>query len=148
MNLFGDITIFVQRFLVCPCAATWCETDACKCICTGVTFAIYIPETREVDAKTVIISTCPIAFKIMKIGQMFRYSLPHFVRYISNHRPMKNTTVHTLHWRHNDHHGVSNHQPHGCQTLIHGQINENIKAPRHFVRGIHRDRWFPRTNGQ
>ena len=55
-----------------------------------------------------------LLLKSWKLDQMFRYSLPHFVRYISNHRPMKNTTVHTLHWRHNDHHGVSNHQPHGC----------------------------------
>ena len=39
-----------------------------------------------------------------------------------------------LHWRHNDHGGVSNHQPHGCltQSLIQAQIKENIKAPRHW----------------
>ena len=38
-----------------------------------------------------------------------------------------------LHWRHNDHDGVSNHQPHGClQSFIRAQIKENIKAPRHW----------------
>ena len=25
-----------------------------------------------------------------------------------------NSLIYTLHWRHNDHDGVSNHQPHGC----------------------------------
>ena len=39
----------------------------------------------------------------------------------------------SLHWRHNDHDGVSNHQPHGCtQSFIQTQIKENIKAPRHW----------------
>ena len=39
-----------------------------------------------------------------------------------------------LHWRHNDHDGVSNHQPHGCllNRLFQAQIKENIKAPRHW----------------
>ena len=38
-----------------------------------------------------------------------------------------------LHWRHNDHDDVSNHQPHGCllNLFIETQIKENIKAPRH-----------------
>ena len=32
----------------------------------------------------------------------------------------------TLQWRHNDHNGVSNHQPHGCftQSFIQAQINK------------------------
>ena len=39
-----------------------------------------------------------------------------------------------LHWRHNDHGGVSNHQPRGCltQSFIQTQMKENIKAPRHW----------------
>ena len=38
-----------------------------------------------------------------------------------------------LHWRCNDHDGVSNHQPNGClQSFIQAQIKENIKAPRHW----------------
>ena len=40
----------------------------------------------------------------------------------------------TLHWRHNDHDGVSNHQLHGCllNVLFGSQIKENTKAPRHW----------------
>ena len=39
----------------------------------------------------------------------------------------------TLHWRHNDHDSVSNHQPHGCLlNRIQTQIIVNIKAPRHW----------------
>ena len=39
----------------------------------------------------------------------------------------------TLQWRHNDHDGVSNHQPHGCLLNgLFGQIKENIKAQRHW----------------
>ena len=40
----------------------------------------------------------------------------------------------SLHWRHNDHDGVSNHQPHCLftQPFIQTQIKENIKAPRHW----------------
>ena len=38
-----------------------------------------------------------------------------------------------LQWRHNDHNGVSNHQPHCCLlSFIQAQIKENIKAPRHW----------------
>ena len=39
-----------------------------------------------------------------------------------------------LYWRHNDHDGVSNHQPRGCllSPFIQTQIKENIKAPRHW----------------
>ena len=42
-------------------------------------------------------------------------------------------TICSLQWRHNDHDGVSNHQPHGClpKRLLR-QIKENIKAPRHW----------------
>ena len=36
-------------------------------------------------------------------------------------------------WRHNERHGVSNHQPHDflLNRLFQAQIKENIKAPRH-----------------
>ena len=38
-----------------------------------------------------------------------------------------------LHWRHNDHNGVSNHQPGGCLlNRLFRQIKVNIKAPRHW----------------
>ena len=39
-----------------------------------------------------------------------------------------------LHWRHNEHYGVSNHQPHSCllNRLFRQQIKENIKVPRHW----------------
>ena len=40
----------------------------------------------------------------------------------------------SLQWRHNEHDGVSNHQPHDCllNRLFKAQIKENIKAPRHW----------------
>ena len=38
----------------------------------------------------------------------------------------------SLQWRHYEHDGVSNHQPHDCWTFIQAQIKENIKAPRHW----------------
>ena len=41
------------------------------------------------------------------------------------------TSRESLHWRHNDRDGVSNHQPRDC-LLIRAQIKENIKAPRHW----------------
>ena len=39
-----------------------------------------------------------------------------------------------LRWRHNDHNGVSNHQPHGCllNRLFRHRSKKNIKAPRHW----------------
>ena len=56
----------------------------------------------------------------------------------------------SLHWRHNDHDGVSNHQPHGCLLVYSGvdQRKHQSSASLAFVRGIHWDRWIPRTNGQ
>ena len=51
-------------------------------------------------------------------------------------------TQNTLQWRHNGRVGVSNQQPHDCllNRLVKAQINENIKASRHWplVRRIHR----------
>ena len=49
-------------------------------------------------------------------------------------------TNRTLRWRHNDHDGVSNHQPHDCQS------KHQSSASLAFVWGIHR--WLPHTNGQ
>ena len=48
--------------------------------------------------------------------------------------PSRGRLIGSLHWRHNDHDGVSNHQPHGCftQPFIQTQIKETIKAPRHW----------------
>ena len=42
--------------------------------------------------------------------------------------------VFSLHWRHNDHGGVSNHQPHGCllNSLFRHRSKENTKAPCHW----------------
>ena len=58
----------------------------------------------------------------------------------------------TLQWRHNERHGVSNHQPHDCllNRLFKVQIKENIKAPRHWPlwREFAGDLWIPRTKGQ
>ena len=40
----------------------------------------------------------------------------------------------TLQWRHNEHVGVSNHQPHDCllNRLFKVHVEENIKAPRRW----------------
>ena len=57
----------------------------------------------------------------------------------------------TLQWRHNEHDGVSNHQPHVCiQAFFQAQIKENIKVPRHWPLWAEftGDRWIPRTKGQ
>ena len=58
----------------------------------------------------------------------------------------------TLHWRHNERYGVSNHQPHDCflNRLFKAQIKENIKAPRHWPSWgeFTGDRWIPHTKGQ
>ena len=60
--------------------------------------------------------------------------------------------VSKLHWRHNDHDGVSNHQPHGC--LLNRLFRRSSKSKHQssaslaFVWGIQRDRWIPLTKGQ
>ena len=43
-------------------------------------------------------------------------------------------SMNTLHWRHNDHDGVSNHHPHGCllNRLLRRRSKKNIEAPRHW----------------
>ena len=60
----------------------------------------------------------------------------------------------TLQWGHNGQYGVSYQQPHDCllvySSYIQAQINENIKAPRHWplCGKFTGDRWIPHTNGQ
>ena len=58
----------------------------------------------------------------------------------------------SLQWRHNEHDGVLNHQPHECllNRLFKAQIKENIKAPRHWpLWGEFTGHpWIPRTKGQ
>ena len=58
----------------------------------------------------------------------------------------------SLRWRHNDHAGVSNHQPRGCllNRLFRSKSKENIKAPRNWplCGKFTGDRWISRTNGQ
>ena len=47
----------------------------------------------------------------------------------------------SLQWRHNDHDGVSNHQPHDCllnRLFRRNQRNHQSSASLAFVRGIHR----------
>ena len=51
----------------------------------------------------------------------------------------------TLRWRHNDHAGVSNHQPHGCLSIVYSGVDQRkhqSSTSLAFVRGIHRDRWI------
>ena len=60
-------------------------------------------------------------------------------------------TYSTLRWRHNGHDGVSNHQPHHCLlNRLFGCRSKKTSKLRvtGLVRGIHRDRWIPRTNGK
>ena len=58
----------------------------------------------------------------------------------------------TLHWRHNGHDSVSNHQPHDClrNCLFRRKFKRNIKSPCHWplCGGFTDDRWIPRTKGQ
>ena len=57
----------------------------------------------------------------------------------------------SLQWRHNERDCVSNHQPHDCLLVfIQAQIQENIKAPRHWPLWweITGNRWIPRTKDQ
>ena len=57
----------------------------------------------------------------------------------------------SLQWRHNGHDRVSNHQPHDCllNRLFRRRSKKTSKLRvTGFVRGIHRDRWIPRTKGQ
>ena len=57
----------------------------------------------------------------------------------------------SLHWRHNDHDAVLNHQPHGCLLNLYSDADQRkhqSSASLAFVWGIHRDRWIPRTKGQ
>ena len=60
--------------------------------------------------------------------------------------------VMSLHWRHNDHDGVSNHQPHGYllnRLFRHrSKKTSKLRVTDLCVWGIHRDRWISRTNGQ
>ena len=57
----------------------------------------------------------------------------------------------TLQWRHNEHEGVSNYQPHDCllNRLFKAQIKENITVPRHcpLWGEFTGDRRIPRTKG-
>ena len=57
----------------------------------------------------------------------------------------------SLQWRHNDHDGVSNHQPHGCllNCLFRRRSKKTSKLRvTGLCVGNHRDRWIPRTKGQ
>ena len=60
--------------------------------------------------------------------------------------------VKPLHWRHNGHDSVSNHQSCYCflRLFIQTQIKDDIKAPRHWplCGEFTGDRWIPHTNGQ
>ena len=68
----------------------------------------------------------------------------YFAGFLSANVPLK--------WRHDEHDGVSNHQPHDCllDRSFKVQIKENIKAPRNWLlRGkFTGDRWISHTKGQ
>ena len=58
----------------------------------------------------------------------------------------------SLQRRHNEHDGISNHQPQDCllNRLFKAQIKENTKAPRHWplLGEFNCDRWIPCTKSQ
>ena len=57
----------------------------------------------------------------------------------------------TLHWRHNDNDGVSNHQPHGCLlNRLFGRRSKKTSKLRvtGLCAGNSPYRWIPRTKGQ
>ena len=57
----------------------------------------------------------------------------------------------TLRWRHNGHGCVLNNQPAIVYSTVYSgadQRKHQSSASLAFVRGIHRDRWIPRTKGQ
>ena len=57
---------------------------------------------------------CRQAKYVRKISQIFKPFLNCI--YLRNMKKIYSFSIisHPLHWRHNDHDGVSNHQPHGC----------------------------------
>ena len=65
---------------------------------------------------------------------------------------LKQEKRHPLQWRHNGPDGVSSHRRIDCllQPFVQAQINENIKAPRHWLLWgeFTADRWIPLTKGQ
>ena len=56
-------------------------------------------------------SVLALATDLLTIGRLW---FLHFVHKISMCSESIGKYIITLHWRHNDHDGVSNHQPHGC----------------------------------
>ena len=92
--------------------------------------------------------------------ELYKYSaiaidtpiIPPWGRYMKSFVSEAGISCWTLHWRHNERFGVSNHQPYGClhNCLFKAQIKENIKAPRHWplCGEFTGDRWIPHTKGQ
>ena len=69
-----------------------------------------------------------------------------------SHREILTYLLGTLQWRHNGRDNVSNHQPHDVFfSTVYSDTDKRkhqCSASLAFVRGFHRDRWIPRTNGQ
>ena len=83
---------------------------------------------------------------------------PHMAPSSPFHRFLKYTDIsmfcrngQSLHWRHNDHDGISNHQPHGC-LLNRVFRRRSKKTSKLRVNGLcagnSTGRWIPRTKGQ
>ena len=53
-----------------------------------------------------------------------------------------------LQWRHNEHNGVSNQQPHGCLLNRLFRKHQKLRATGLCAGNFYRDRWIPRTYGQ
>ena len=71
--------------------------------------------------------------EMLSIWRHFRFR--EWTRYLG---PLLLTWFNTLRWRHNDHAGVSNHQPHGCLLNRLNQRKHQSSASLAFVREIHR----------
>ena len=66
----------------------------------------------------VIVMVCPgvLLWWILTASKATQHSIAHSLSYIEASNPHVSPLrcPGALHWRHNDHDGVSNHQPHGC----------------------------------
>ena len=81
---------------------------------TGVpTFNYRLSDWQFISALCELIrhSLCPLSCKLTPMWGQVCWKQA-YMAWISNYNPQY--SVPTLHWRHNNHGGVSNHQPHGC----------------------------------
>ena len=85
-------------------------------------------------------------------SSLCRFTISNTSSNLLNHKiTWKWINFYALRWRHNGHGSISNHQFHDCllnRLFRRRQRKHQSSASLPFVRGIHGDRWIPRTNGQ